>query len=232
MIQLQASARLVRAASTHSNDAQPEAVSDTTLTNNCKPQSKLEAPGAAEGGATHTTAAAKPAFKLQAAMRIKASDDEDELKELTDQIKQVEEDIRETEEEGDDASFERKHLDRLRAARDKLKDKMGIQHASAVTAAASKLKQAATAAKLKHHVTDDIENVDFPTVKTSHGAGTPVVSFDGDTYMFDVFDENDEPLYGSFSAAHTAKQLGPIIDRTCKALKIKSEPYLEFVARL
>lgn len=56
--------------------------------------------------------------------------DQERLDQLTKQIRMFEEDVKEIEDDGDDATVERKHLESLRDEQRRLKEKMGISHAS------------------------------------------------------------------------------------------------------
>lgn len=68
-------------------------------------------------------------IQINAATRLtKAKDDNgdhERLDQLTKQIKMVEGDVKEIEDDGDDATFERKHLESLRDEQRRLKEKMG-----------------------------------------------------------------------------------------------------------
>lgn len=67
-------------------------------------------------------------MKIHAAARITADDngDKERLDQLVTQIQDIEQDVKEIEEDGDDATFERKHLEKLRDEQRRLKEKMGI----------------------------------------------------------------------------------------------------------
>jgi hypothetical protein len=72
-------------------------------------------------------------MKINASARLRImavkddNGDKERLAQLVKQIKEFEADVKEIEDEGDDASYERKHLESLRAEQRKLKDKMGIK---------------------------------------------------------------------------------------------------------
>jgi hypothetical protein len=68
-----------------------------------------------------------------ASTKLRAKDDngdKERLDQLVKQIKMFEEDVKEIEEDGDDATVERRHLESLRDEQRRLKEKMGISHAS------------------------------------------------------------------------------------------------------
>lgn len=72
-------------------------------------------------------------IQINAASRLQAAKDDngdhERLDQLVKQIKMVEEDVKETEDDGDDATFERRHLESLRDEQRRLKEKLGIRHA-------------------------------------------------------------------------------------------------------
>lgn len=71
--------------------------------------------------------------RTSASRQVKAKDDngdKERLDQLVKQIRMFEEDVREIEEDGDDATTERRHLESLRDEQRRLKEKMGISHAS------------------------------------------------------------------------------------------------------
>lgn len=69
-------------------------------------------------------------IKISASGRLKvmANDngDRERLDQLKTQIQDVEQDVKEIEEDGDDATFERRHLEKLRDEQRRLKEKLGV----------------------------------------------------------------------------------------------------------
>lgn len=129
---INASTRLM-AKSTHSN--QEQAPDDAGgLMNHCLP-STMSMPEGDKAGSTHKMeASTKPKFVLNAAARLKATEvvaaddngDKERAAQLVTQIRDIEQDVKEIEDDGDDATVERKHLEKLRDEQRRLKEKMGV----------------------------------------------------------------------------------------------------------